>query len=74
MGYRTESASDRVIKSEFDRIADAVRDVDGVGQETLANIANHFDHYPAFESASRRKLELVDGVGPQTARRIVEQR
>lgn len=72
--YQSESVDGEIRKPEADRIRDACKDVQGVGQQNLAAIVATFDHYPAFEAAGADELAQVEGVGPKTATRIVEDR
>lgn len=71
--YTSTSTDGAITKPERDRIADAVRDVDGVGAETLANIQAAFSTYVELEAADTRRLLEIDGVGKQTAAGIQEQ-
>lgn len=68
--YETHCSSDTPIKPEDQRIADTVRDIDGVGDATRENIVSAFDYYAEFEAATRTELCEIDGVGKTTAERI----
>lgn len=73
-GYTSECHDGEITKREADRIRDAIRDVQGVGEKNGAAIVAAFGHYPAFEAADADDLAAVEGVGPQTAARIVAAR
>lgn len=73
-GYTTECTADPIEKSHAERIADAVRDVRGVGEQTRTNIVAAYETYYAFEAADADALQEIDGVGRQTAQRIITAR
>jgi len=68
--YRTQSTSDRIVKSEAERITDAVEPVHGVGEKTRRNIVATFGTYGGLVSATTDELTAIEGVGKQTATRI----
>ena len=70
--YRSEPQGDQTIKPDDERIADAVRDINGVGDQTLENIIEAFSTYYEFEAATERELRQIEGVGKQTAARITQ--
>lgn len=65
--YETRSTGERIVKSEGERIADAVGDVEGVGPDTTENIQAAISCYAELEAASRKQLRAIDGVGPVAA-------
>lgn len=70
LGYTSESHTEGVQKPKAERIADAVRDVDGVGPETRDRIVDAFPHYHAFRAAGVDELREIEGVGKTIAREI----
>jgi len=68
--YGTESTTEAIVKSENERIRDAVVDVDGVGAKTAEAIVKSFDTYVAFASVPKDELTAIDGVGIGTAEAI----
>lgn len=68
----SSNAIEGSVKPCEERIADAVNDVYGVGNKTLANIQAHFDTYAGIEAASNAELKTIDGVGEKAATQIQE--
>ncbi|MDB9247500.1 helix-hairpin-helix domain-containing protein [Halorubrum ezzemoulense] len=58
------------VKPESERIADAIGDLDGVGDQTLDNILDTYDFYVEIEAASVDELTDIRLVGDATAERI----
>ncbi len=71
-GYTTRCDATPIEKSHAERISDAVRDVDGVGEQTRENIITRYETYYEFEAADADELKTIDGVGDRTARRIID--
>lgn len=70
--YTSTSTDDPIQKSENERIADAVGDVHGVGDRNLGFIQARFSTLAELEAADERALREIEGVGRQTAERIVD--
>lgn len=70
--YTSTALGGQSIKPDSERISDAVRDVRGVGNQTRENIISHFSTYQEFTNATESELCSIDGVGKQTAKRILE--
>lgn len=70
--YGTEATEGESPKSEAERIADAISNVRGVGEETKENIVEEFGFYAELEGASVDQLADIDNVGETTAERIKE--
>lgn len=68
--YRSHPNGDGTVKPEPERIADAISDLRGVGDATLANLLDRYDFYVELEQASVDELTAVPHVGEQTAERI----
>lgn len=68
--YETKAVGGRIVKSEAQRIKDAVKDVHGVGDETVAHIVRRYSTYAGLEAATEADLVAIDNVGAQTAKRI----
>lgn len=68
--YETRCSSETPVKPEDHRIADAIRDADGIGDATRENIVSTFGYYVEFEAATLAELREIDGVGKITAKRI----
>lgn len=70
--YSSEGAGDVTIKSEAQRIHDAVADVRGVGEKNLRALQSTFGLYVELEAADVDELAQVEGIGQTTAERIAE--
>lgn len=70
--YRSK-AVDGTVKTCDERISDAVSDVYGVGEQTLANIQAYFDTYVELETADKSVLTEIEGVGAKAASKIADQ-
>lgn len=66
-------STERIVKSEADRIRDAVSDVQGVGGQNLDAIVTRYSTLAELEAASASDLRSVQGVGRVTAERIVDE-
>lgn len=72
--YESISYGQSHIKPDAERIADVVRDINGVGEQTVENILDTFPSYYDFVGADASVLRRIDGVGRQIADRITEKR
>lgn len=72
--YTSEVIGETDIKPDDARIRDAVQDVKGIGEETCENIISAYETYYDFEAASAEELNMIDGVGKLTSKRIVDNR
>lgn len=72
--YRTDTARREGVKSDAQRIADAVTGVDGVGEQTRENIVAHFGSWHSFVTADKWELVTIPGVGEGNGQGIIEAR
>lgn len=71
--YASSSTDEPIMKPERERIADAVRDADGVGPKTLETIQGTFPTLAELEAADREQLLEIEHVGPKAADAILKQ-
>lgn len=69
--YESVADGEGITKPEAERIADAIRDVRGVGGETLENVVNRYGLFVELQAADAEELVEIENVGTATAERIV---
>lgn len=70
--YGSEPQGERNVKSERERIHDAVATVHGMGEKNLANLQNTYGLYAELVAADVDELVSIDGIGQKTAERIAD--
>lgn len=72
--YRSVTYGTSNVKADDERIRDAVKDIDGIGEGTTENVVAYFGYYTEFAAAGPDELMTIEGLGRTTVERIIESR